>query len=394
MPFFDLFLVVILAWGAGSLASKLGYPAVLGELAAGIVFGPPVLGLVGPSETLSMLGVLGVVMLMLFIGMQVDPEELLRSASSSLLPAAAGLVIPAGLGYVAVTMVGGGSSAEGLMVGVIIATTALATVSRVLLDLQMLQTPFGRRLLCVSLLEVVLVLVAFAIVAGLSTSEAGGSSTLALVLLKAGGFLIGATAVGWFALGPLGDLVRRFGLGGRPGAFTLTLVIGLLFSAVSDAAGLSFVPGAFLAGLFIGPKVLGGPFTETVHVVRDVGVGFLTPLFFFAAGFQADLSFIVKEPILLAAIVAAAFVGKMLAGVLGLLPSTASWREGVVLGFGMNGRGGIDVIMAGLALNSLHVIGEGLFTALILTTFLTTLPVPILLQKGVRWLKPGESRGF
>ncbi|MCH8031514.1 MAG: cation:proton antiporter [Bacteroidetes bacterium] len=98
MPFFDLFLVVILAWGAGSLASKLGYPAVLGELAAGIVFGPPLLGLVGPSETLSMLGVLGVVMLMLFIGMQVDPEELLRSASSSLLPAAAGLVIPAGLG--------------------------------------------------------------------------------------------------------------------------------------------------------------------------------------------------------------------------------------------------------------------------------------------------------
>lgn len=388
MPFFDLFLVVLLAWAAGSLVSKLGYPAVLGELAAGVVFGPPVLGLVGPSETLSMLGVLGVVILMLFIGMQVDPEELVRSASSALLPAAAGLAIPAGLGYMAVTMLGGGSSAEGLMVGVIIATTALATVSRVLFDLQMLQTSFGRRLLCVSLFEVVLVLVAFAIVAGLATTEAGESSSFAPVLMKAGGFLIGAAAVGHFVLGPLGALIRRLGFGGRPGAFTLTLVIGLLFSAASDAAGLSFVPGAFLAGLFIGPKVLGDPFADTVHVVRDVGVGFLTPLFFFAAGFQADLSFVVKEPVLLATIVAAAFIGKVLAGVLGLLPSSASWREGVVLGFGMNGRGGIDVIMAGLALNSLHVIGEGLFTALILTTFLTTLPVPILLQKGTRWLNP------
>ena len=394
MPFFDLFLVVLLAWTAGSLVSKLGYPAVLGELAAGVLFGPAVLGLVGPSEALSMLGVLGVVMLMLFIGMQVDPEELVRSASSSLLPAVVGPAIPAGLGYMAVTMVGGGSSAEGLMVGVIIATTALATVSRVLFDLEMLQTPFGRRLLCVSLFEVVLVLVAFAVVAGLSTSEAGDSSSFAPVLLKAGGFLIGATVVRWFALAPIGDLVRRLGLGGRPGAFTLTLVIGLFFSAASDAAGLSFVPGAFLAGLFLGPKVLGDSFRETVQVVRDVGVGFLTPLFFFAAGFQADLSFIVKEPVLLAAIVAAAFVGKVLAGVLGLLPSSASWREGVVLGFGMNGRGGIDVIMAGLALNSLHAIGEGLFTALILTTFLTTLPMPILLQKGMRWLNPEESRDF
>ncbi|NNF57005.1 MAG: cation:proton antiporter [Rhodothermaceae bacterium] len=389
MPFFALLLVLVLAWGVGVLVGRLGYPPVLGELAAGVIFGPPVLGWVVPNEALTTLGSLGVVLLMLYIGMCVDAKVLARSASGALLPALAGLLIPMGLGYAAIVYVGGGDANAGLIVGVILGTTALATVSRILLDIDMLQSDLGQRLLVIALLEVILVLIAFAVSAGTAAmdmgmmDEAGGPH---LVLLKAGGFLAGAVLVGYAVLPSLCRMMQGLGLTGGSGAFTFTVVVALIFAAASDAAGLSFVPGAFLAGLFIDKQILGDPFDTTVNAIRDVGVGFLAPIFFFTAGFQADLGFILEQPILLAAIVGAAFLGKVLAGILGVAPGRGTWREGAVVGFGMNGRGGIDVIMAGLALNSLHVIDEGLFTALVLTTFITTLPVPVLLQSGQRWL--------
>ncbi len=389
MPFFAILLVLVLAWLAGVLARRIGYPPVLGELAAGVIFGPPVLGLVAPHEALSVIGAIGVVLLMVYIGMQVDPNELARSAAGALAPAVGGLLIPAALGYLVVTLIGGGTMPEGLIVGVILGTTALATVSRILLDINMLQTPLGQQLLVVALLEVVLVLLAFAIASGTVAmdmgmmDDAGGTP---IVLAKAGAFLVGATLVGKFLLRPLGRFMADYSLTDGAGTFTLAIAVGLGFAAASDAAGLSFVPGAFIAGLFLDKKVLGEPFDATIRAVRDAGIGFLAPVFFFTAGFQADLSFVVREPILLGAIVAAAFGGKVLAGIIGSVLKNASWREGLVLGFGMNGRGGIDVIMAGLALNSLHVIDQDLFTALVLTTFATTMPVPILLQKGARWL--------
>lgn len=112
---------------------------------------------------------------------------------------------------------------------------------------------------------------------------------------------------------------------------------------------------------------------------------------FFEVGFQEDVTFVTRRPLLALSILVAAFGGKFLAGILSGVLKIASWREGAILGVGMNGRGGTDRILAGIAENSLHVISQDLFTALILTTFLTTLPVPVLLQKGGRWLTPMPS---
>ncbi|OZC02721.1 cation:proton antiporter [Rubricoccus marinus] len=381
----DLALVLLLAWLAGALAGRAGYPPVLGELAAGVVFGPPVLGWVGPSEALTVLATLGVVLLMLLAGIRADPRDIARHAASALLPALAGLALPMALGYFVVTVLGGTPEA-GLMVGVILSVTALATVSRVLLDLDMLGSGLGQRLLCVSLLEVILVLVTFAVVNG---AVGGGGEPLATVVLKAAGFLLGAAIAGLWVLPRLGAFLARIGLLRAPGGASFAVLVAVGFGAASGAAGLTFVPGAFLAGLFITPEVLDEQFEPAARSVRDVGLGVLTPVFFFAAGFAADLGVIVREPVLVVAIVAAGVGGKILAGVIGLLPTRASWREGAVLGMGMNGRGGIDVILAGAALAG-GVITADLFTALVITTFAATLPVPILLQWGQGWIAPAS----
>ncbi|MEM6328157.1 MAG: cation:proton antiporter [Bacteroidota bacterium] len=383
----DLALVIGLAWAAGAIANRLGYPPVLGELAAGVLFGPPVLGLVGPSEALTVLATIGVMLLMLLAGLRASPTEVAAHAPSALLPALAGLAVPAALGYAVVVFVAGGTPGQGLMMGTILGVTSLATVSRVLLDLDMLTWDTGQRLMCVALLEVILVLIAFAVVNGI---VGGGGDSLAVVLGKAVAFLVGAVLVGQVALTRLGQAVGRLGLLRAPGGITFAVLLTVAFGAASEAAGLTFVPGAFLAGLFLSRDALGDAFEPTVTSVRAAGIGFLTPVFFFTAGFSADLGVLAEAPGLVAAVAAAGFGGKALAGILGLVPIGRSWREGLVLGFGMNGRGGIDVILAGAALAG-GVIGADLFTALVLTTFVATLPVPTLLQWGRRWLAPAEA---
>lgn len=377
----DLFLVVAMAWAAGAAVGRLGYPPVLGELAAGVLVGPPVLGWVGPSDALAVLSTVGVILLMLLAGLRASPRDVARHAPSALLPALAGLALPAALGYGVVVGIAGGTPEAGLMVGVVLGVTALATVSRVLIDLDLLNSSIGQRLLCVSLLEVIVVLLAFALVNG---AVGGGDEPLARVVLKAVVFLGAAVAVGTWGLTPLGAWLGRRGLLGHPGGFTFAVTVAVGFAAASSAAGLTFVPGAFLAGLFLSPEALGESHDATADSIRDAGLGFLTPVFFFTAGFAADLSVLAREPMVVACVVLAGIAGKVLAGIVGLLPTSATWREGAVLGVGMNGRGGIDVILAGSALASGVITGD-LFTALVLTTFVATLPVPVLLDKGIRW---------
>lgn len=387
----SLCLVLALAWIAGNGVSRLGYPPVLGELVAGVVFGPPLLGWLAPSQELAALSTLGVVLLMLFVGLKADPVEIGKAAPRALVPAVVGIVVPGALAGLAVVALAGGTPAQGVLVGAIAGITALATVSRVLVDLRMLDSELGRLLVSVSLIIIVLVLMIFAVALGVLTGDGGGVGAVGWVVGKAVLFLAAAVAVGVYGLEPLGERLRRVGLGERPGLFTFCALVMLAYAAASFAAGLSVVPGAFLAGLFLTRPVLAEGFDGVVDSVRDASVGFLTPVFFFTAGFAADLGFILREPLFVAALLAAAFGGKILAGMLGLIPARRPWREGVVLGVGMNGRGGTDVILAGLALSA-GAIDDGLFTALVLTTVVTTLPVPILLQWGARWAAPTAAR--
>ena len=104
----NLFLIVLVSWFSGALVMKLGYPHVIGELLAGIIFGPPLLGLVHGDAAITLLGRMGILMMVLFIGTRVDPKDLLRSAGGAILPTVGGFLVPFVLGYFAVTMVLGG----------------------------------------------------------------------------------------------------------------------------------------------------------------------------------------------------------------------------------------------------------------------------------------------
>ena len=380
----NLFAVLVVAWLAGLVASRLGYPAVLGELLAGIALGPPLLGLLHGSEALAIVAELGILLMMLYIGMEIDPSELGRASKGGLLAALGGFITPFVLCYLLVVSLGFPPLA-GVFVGLAAGVTSLATKSRILVDLHLLDTRIAHVMMAGALVADTLSLVLFAVVLGAAESGGFQGSQLVSVLLAALGYFAVATAVGLKVLPALGRVLER--VPGRTAKFTAILLVMLAYAEGAHLVGMHGILGAFLAGLFLRESVLGRSLSqEIMHVVRDVSIGFLAPVFFVTAGFAVSLDVFQTDLALLVGLVGLASVGKVVGTALFYLPTGHGWREGTTIGLGMNGRGAVEIIVAQIAL-SMGLISQDIFSVLVFMAIATTALVPVTLKWGVAWLR-------
>ncbi|GIW72270.1 MAG: hypothetical protein KatS3mg102_1812 [Planctomycetota bacterium] len=386
LSFIYLFLVLLLAWVAGGLASRLGYPAILGELTAGMVCGPAVLGWLHDDPALRVLAEVGVYLLMLYIGMEIDHRELQRSSVAGILAAAGGFVVPFAAG-IGVTRLYGGSLHEGLFLGLAMGVTSLATKSRILVDLDLVGTRIANVLMAGALIADTAALVVFAAILGFAQAGSVEFVSVALVALKAVVFFGVTIALGLKAFPWIGALMARLGFTARTTNFTMVLLIGLVFAEAAHLAGLHAILGAFLAGLFMREEVLQRRLSDEVaRLVHDLSIGFLAPIFFVMAGLHVSFDVFRTDLGLLVTIVLAATLTKILGTALFYLPSGRGWREGLVVGAGMNGRGAVEIIVAEIGLQ-MGMISQEVFSILVFMAFATTLTVPVLLKLGVGWLR-------
>lgn len=382
----NLVLVLAAALGGGAIARKLGYPAILGELVVGMVLGPPLLGILEIDAALSVLAEVGILLMMLYVGMHLDLSDLAHASRAGLLAAVGGFIVPAVAGVLLVLVFDGGMTAA-LFVGLAMGVTSLATKSRVLVELRILDTRVAHVMMVGALFADIVALVAFSALLGM---DAGGSfevAALALVAGRAALFVLGAFAVGTYGFPLAGELLRRRGVDNRTTVFLLVVIVALGFGAVAEMAGIHGILGTFLAGLFIRPDVLEARLSRDVErMVQQVSLGFLAPVFFVMAGFAVSLDVIVTDLPLLLAVIAVATIGKIVGTALFYLPSGRGWREGVTVGVGMNGRGAVEVIVAQIALAQ-GLINETMFSVLVLMALITTATEPILLPRAVGWLR-------
>jgi Kef-type K+ transport system membrane component KefB/mannitol/fructose-specific phosphotransferase system IIA component (Ntr-type) len=380
----NLLAVLVVAWLAGLVASRLGYPAVLGELLAGIALGPPLLGLLHGSEALAIVAELGILLMMLYIGMEIDPGELGRASKGGLLAALGGFITPFLLCYLLVVSLGFPPLA-GVFVGLAAGVTSLATKSRILVDLHLLDTRIAHVMMAGALVADTLSLVLFAVVLGAAESGGFQGGELLRVLVAASGYFAVATAVGLKVLPALGRVLER--VPGRTAKFTAILLVMLAYAEGAHLVGMHGILGAFLAGLFLRESVLGRSLSqEIMHVVRDVSIGFLAPVFFVTAGFAVSLDVFQTDLALLLGLVGLASVGKVVGTALFYLPTGHGWREGTTIGLGMNGRGAVEIIVAQIAL-SMGLISQDIFSVLVFMAIATTALVPVTLKWGVSWLR-------
>ncbi len=387
----NLLLVLLSAWIAGSVVARLGYPAIFGELLAGIILGPPLLGLLEASETLAVLAEVGVLLMMLYIGMEIDPKELFKASWGGFLAAIGGFITPFALSYVVVVILFDGTSLAGLFVGIAAGVTSLATKSRILADLNLLDTRIAHVMMAGALVADSLSLIVFAGI--ISVVDIG---TLEVSQLMVVGFEVliffGVTIFLGLRVFPMAwEWLAKLGLTSRTFYATFLLLITLLFAEMAEIAGLHAILGAFLAGLFIREGVgverrLAGELTE---LVRDVSIGFLAPIFFVTAGFQVDLNVFATSLPLLISVTIVATLGKIIGTTGFYLLSGNGWREGLVIGAGMNGRGAVEIIIAEIALTA-GIISQEIFSVLVFMAIFTTATVPVFLKWGADWL---QSRG-
>ena len=389
LSIFNLFLVLLAAWLGGNLATRLAYPSVLGEIVAGILLGPPLLGLLHGSEALTVLAELGVLLMMLYIGMEIDPRELGKASKGGVLAALGGFILPFGLGVWAVTAFGG-TAIAGVFVGTAMGVTSLATKSRILFDLQILDTRIAHVMMTGALVTDTLSLIIFAGIISFITAGSLDVVGVGFIVLKVVLFFTASWVLGFQVFPILYRWLKRLELTGRTFNATLILLITLAFAELAHLAGLHGILGAFIAGLFLREALAGRKLShELTELVKDVSLGFLAPLFFVTAGFQVSFSVFQTSLPLLLTVVVLATLGKIVGSALFYLPSGHGWREGITIGLGMNDRGAVEIVIAGIGLQA-GVISQEIFSILVFMAILTTATVPVLLKWGVAWL---ERRG-
>jgi Kef-type K+ transport system membrane component KefB len=384
----------------GALAERLGQPAVLGELLAGVLLGAlPLVGVgglafVATDTTVESLAGLGVILLLFEVGLATRLADLMKVGLSALLVATVGVVVPMILGF----LVGQWLLPErhwfsALFLGATLCATSVGITARVLTDLGRVATPEGQIILGAAVIDDVMGLIVLAVMAGLANGGVAGATGsvwtgAALVSLKAVLFIIGALVAGRALAPRLFRLASR--LRGKGVVFTAALVTCFALAWAAEAAGLAPIVGAFAAGLVLE----GVPFAELLPEgdrLEDLLLplsSLLVPLFFVHMGAQVRLEALAGGSVVLALVLTvAAIVGKQACA----LAVVTRGADRLTVGLGMIPRGEVGLIFAGMGL-TLKIDGEpllsaGEFAAVVAMVLMTTVLTPPLL----RWRLGGAA---
>jgi Kef-type K+ transport system membrane component KefB len=391
LPQFLGLLVAILAAAKlfGALAQRIGQPAVLGELCAGVVLGGSVLGVIDPKiEVLHLLSELGVIILLFAIGLETDLKNLLKVGAASSAVAIVGVVLPFALGY-GVSILLGLSNLTAVVAGAALTATSVGITARVLSDLNRLQEPESQIVLGAAVIDDVVGLVILAVVAGVARGEGISTWGVAVTTITAFGFLIGTLLLGRLIVPPIVARLRKIDLPGTPTKLALLFAFGLAWLA--HYAGSATIIGAFAAGLLIRET------PDAHNVERGIAnLGhFFVPIFFVIVGAAVDVN--VFNPLDSAnhrtllvgtALIVAAVLGKFLAGYAPFwIPANKK-----VIGVGMIPRGEVGLIFAQMGLTS-GAFDPAMFSAVTLMVMVTTFMAPPLLKYLFPPIAPAKPDG-
>jgi Kef-type K+ transport system membrane component KefB len=396
-----ILLLLVVSRLAAELAERIGQPAMIGEILAGLILGPAVFGLVHESPELTAIADIGLLMLVLLAGMEIELEQLFDAfAGRNLWISVMGFVVPLALGIGMGALLGLDANRT-LFVGLCIAITALPVSIRILMDIGRLQTTVGQRIIGAAIANDVLALLVLGVIVNANTTGAGWREMLAsagMPILKVVVFMIAVLLAGQAinkaaAMAHLDKLRESLGsaLRVKEPVFAATLVFVIVFAALAEALGLHFVVGAFFGSVLLNHDLLGRQqFEQARKTASAVSMGFLAPLFFASIGLAFDPSGLTDVWLTLG-VVTVAFVGKILSGRLGGWLAGMRPAESWALGMGLNGRGIMELVVARIGLSS-GLIGSGLFSVLVLMGMVTTIVTPTLLKRAFEAADREEQR--
>ncbi|MEO8810953.1 MAG: cation:proton antiporter [Rhodanobacter sp.] len=371
-----LFIIFIAAQIGAEVAQRLKLPGVVGEIAAGCVVGPSLLGWLTPEQILpgtpvDVLAEIGVVLLLFAVGLETRLEDLKKVGKSAFLVGLLGVLLPFAAG--ALWAHGEGFEwIKSLFVAAAFVATSAGITARVLQELGVLQHTESRVILGAAVIDDILAMLLLGVVSSL---QGGGSLNLQTLLLTLGGAVAFVVLIGW---GGTRVMRRQSGWLEAPvsphSALTLVLALCLGLAWLSTRFGLAAIIGAFLAGMIASET---RQRDELEHQALPL-LSFITPFFFVVTGAKINLAELASGEALwmLSIVTAIAIASKLAGGFLGAL--SLGRRSATIVGFGMVPRGEVGVVIASLGLAA-GVFSEQIYAIIVAMSLLTAMVTPPVL---------------
>ncbi|MHC4537256.1 MAG: cation:proton antiporter [Planctomycetota bacterium] len=388
LPFLQIILVIALiitlAKAGGYLSYKLGQPAVVGEVLAGLIIGPSVMNILNWSvftdahlgETITHFAELGVLLLLFIAGLDLHLSDLVKSGKTASMTGGVGFVLTLGMGYI-LALLFSFDAPEALFIGLILAPTSIGISAQTLMELKVLRTKVGTTMLGAAVVDDTLGVLGVSLYIALFLGGAtGGAASLWLILLKMILYLIIASAIGLLLLPKLAQYVDKLPI--SQGLIAFAFAVALFYAWSAEALGhMAAIIGAFMAGLFLARS----PLKDKIERgLSSIAYGVFVPIFFINVGLSANVRQITADGLwLLAGMILVVIFSKLIgAGLSGRLGGMTK-QESLQLGFGMIPRGEVVLIIAAVGITE-GLINSGTFSTIVVLVIITTIMTPPILR--------------
>ena len=397
-----------LARAFGEVFNRFKQPAIVGEILAGILLGPTVLGTVAPGLFGSLFPTAGpvalayhtvitiaVVLLLLIAGLEIELSVLWRQGRAALLVSVLGTAVPFAVGFGAAYAFprfwgiepGADLLTFALFFGTALSISALPVIAKIMMDMNLFKTDVGMLVMGAAMFSDLVGWIIFSIILGMmnanapASADAGGDhggmgigATIALTLLLV---VFTLTLGRWLVHRTLPWIQSRLSWPG--GVLSFTLVLTLAGAAATEAIGIHAIFGAFLVGIAVGDSTHMRSQTRTV--LHQFVTYIFAPIFFVSIGLEADFLQNFNLPLVLG-VLAVAFLGKLGGCMLGARWGGLSRSDSLAISFGMNARGAMEIILGLLALQY-GVIQADMFVALVVLALLSSIVSGPLMKKFI-----------
>jgi Kef-type K+ transport system membrane component KefB len=381
---FQMSLLMFVALAGYLIAYRINQSAVVGIILAGIIVGPSLLGLVTYTDFVATLAHIGAVVLLFTIGLEFSIKDIAKL--NYLFIALFGILIPAGSGFLLSELFGFDFKAS-VFIGTALTATSIAITANVLREMGKLQTSSAKAIIGAAVIDDILALLALSISEGLVSGTVSSLSLLSTAG-KAIGFIVLGIVFGKFVLSKLLIRLDRTQICGKypESIFIFAIMVAFLYAMGAELVGLSAIVGSFLAGAsFAGIKLTrGAVFREGAEHLQII----FASIFFVSLGVIMDLHSLNLNLIwFVLALTAVALVSKLLGCGIPALAQRMTLKESTIIGIGMVPRGEVAMLVALIGLGQ-GLINQGVYSALILMSLLTTIIPPLILRN---WLFKAES---
>ncbi|MFW5943468.1 MAG: cation:proton antiporter [Chloroflexota bacterium] len=408
-----LFQVALLLFSArllGEFAQRLGQPAVVGEILAGILLGPSVLSSLIPAlgawivpqtdvqgYLLEVISLVGAIFLLLITGLETDLALVRRHARTAIGVSYGGIIATFTSGFLLGQYLPDfllGDPDQRLVFALFVATamsiSAIPVIAKVLMDLNLMRRDIGQTIIAAGMSDDTTGWILLSVVAGLAAGEAVTAGSVLAIVGSVLGFLVLSFTLGHWLVKRLLDYVQDEVIS-QDRLLTLVVVLTFTWGAITQALNLEAVLGAFVMGILFGqmPRLP----DHVHHQLESIALGVFSPIFFAVAGLKVNLLNLLEPQLLLITllVIFIATMGKVIGTYFGarVIGGRDHWTA-LSFGAGLNARGAMEIIIATIGL-SLGILSQDMFSIIVVMAMATSLMAPTALRYVLQKVKPEEQ---